>query len=134
MIFWCVLTQIFFNPLSMILLNQFVVIWISNRKKGLKVSIDSNVQQQKVLFGCSWSIFAEPYSEFWLSNISGMEFLLKIVIFLMPLTMFAKGSISDVWVTQKNVETWMCYWYMWQWHAIPIDRYAEITKRWSCMS
>ena len=104
MIFCCVLTQIFFNPLSLILSNylfELIIIWISYSRKWLEVSIDSNVQQSKVLFGYSWNIFAEAYSESCLLNISKMEFLSKIVIFLNPLTIFAKCSTLDVWQSSE---------------------------------
>ena len=74
---WCLTS---FNSLSMTLSNQFVV-QISNSRTWLKVSFNSNVQQKKVLFECSQNTFAESYSEPSLSNISKMEFLLKIVIF-----------------------------------------------------
>ena len=54
-----------------------------------------------MLFRYSWNIFAEAYSESCLSNIAKIEFLLKIVIFLKLLTIFAKGSTLDVWQSSE---------------------------------
>ena len=68
-----------------------------------------------MLFGHSWNIFAEAYSELSLSNISKMEFLLKIVRvldLLKPVNYFGE-RLHVRCLTEFSVRLWLdgnvCY-------------------------